>query len=261
MIPANSLRADAKWTGLCLQGVQQLKECLRIDDIFSIRRGLATGANNFFILNERQVAEYGLPLQFLKPILPSPRYLQSDEISSDAVGNPMIEQRLFLLNCNLPASQLKNEYPKLWEYLETGIPEISERYLCRGRDPWYSQEQRLSAPLLCTYMGRGDTKSGRPFRFILNHSKAIAANVYLMLYPKPVLSRALQQQPELLQQIWKGLNALPNSALIDEGRVYGGGLWKMEPSELANVPLDNVAAGISDIPAISQPSQLLFGFS
>jgi hypothetical protein len=83
-----------------------------------------------------------------------------------------------------------------------------------------------------------------------------------MLYPKPLLTHALHQHPELLQHIWKGLNALHNAALIDEGRVYGGGLWKMEPGELANVPLENVAEGLAfDLPQISKPSQLLFGFS
>ena len=77
-------------------------------------------------------------------------------------------------------------------------------------------------------MGRGDVKRGRPFRFILNHSRATTANVYLMLYPKPPLARALEGHPGLMRTVWAFLNAIRPETLLGEGRVYGGGLYKME---------------------------------
>ena len=89
-------------------------------------------------------------------------------------------------------------------------------------------------------MGRGDSASGRPFRFIMNHSKAIAANVYLMLYPKPALERVLQKTPSLQRKLWKALNQIPAATLMGEGRVYGGGLYKMEPKELANASIPGI---------------------
>ncbi len=72
-----------------------------------------------------------------------------------------------------------------------------------------------------------------PFRFILNHSEATAANVYLMLYPKPVLSSALSRDGKLYRALWKALSSITAETLV-EGRVYGG-LHKLEPKELANV--------------------------
>lgn len=242
LIPRNELETNTKWSSLYTKGVQAVNRGVKIADLFSIRRGLATGANDFFILTKECIAKYNLPLDFLKPILPSPRYIHCDEILTDQVGNPAIDHQLFLLDCNFTEEELRLKYPKLWRYLETGMPAISDRYLCRNRSPWYSQEQRQPAPLLCTYMGRSDSRSGRPFRIILNHSKAIAANVYLMFYPKPPLAHALQQNPKLLQAIWIVLNELPVSTLMDEGRVYGGGLQKIEPGELANVSADSIVA-------------------
>jgi hypothetical protein len=91
-------------------------------------------------------------------------------------------------------------------------------------------------------MGRGDFKNGRPFRFILNHSQATAANVYLMLYPKPALAHAIERDANVANEVWAFLNGIEASALLGEGRVYGGGLYKMEPKELANVPAGPLAA-------------------
>jgi hypothetical protein len=210
-------------------------------DLFTIKRGLATGDNSFFILDEQQVQAQQLPPQFFRPILPSPRFLPVDEILADANQNPANIQRLYLLDCRLPEEQVRVDWPMLWRYLERGHPSVAERYLCRHRVPWYAQEERPAAPLLCTYIGRRQTRSGRPFRFILNHSQAVATNVYLMLYPKPVLATALAQEPHLLKNFWQRLNQIDPALLLAGGRVYGGGMYKLEPNELARLPVAQFA--------------------
>lgn len=236
-ISVGVLRSTAKWTkiGLVSNKTNSNLKQFQLKDLFTIKRGLATGANNFFVLTKQQVGAYQIPTEFLKPILPSPRYLLVDEIEADSMGNPMLEGQLFLLDCRLPLSEVKSKHPSLWKYLQMGVENgISSRYLCKHRSPWYSQENRPPSPFLCTYMGRQDTKRGRPFRFILNHSQAIATNVYLMLYPKPVLDKALSQNSELLKQVWQALHEISDEMLMGEGRVYGGGLYKLEPKELGN---------------------------
>ncbi len=60
--------------------------------------------------------------------------------------------------------------------------------------------------------------------------------MYLMLYPKPLIEHALQNNPELKRQVWAFLNEISATAMLAEGRVYGGGLHKLEPRELGNVP-------------------------
>jgi hypothetical protein len=238
-VSVDDLRACPKWTRFPQQnGKRPEQNGYRLADLFTIKRGLATGANEYFILTPEQAVKREIPNEFLTPILPSSRYLLNDEIASNEKGEPILDRKLYLLTCNLPESEVKAKYPTLWRYLESGMSEgISERYLCKNRAPWYAQENRPPAPILCTYMGRQNNSRGKPFRFILNHSKATAANVFLMLYPTSILQTKLTSKPDLFRSIWKQLSEISIYTLTSEGRVYGGGLHKLEPKELGNVIL------------------------
>jgi len=61
------------------------------------------------------------------------------------------------------------------------------------------------------------------------------------MYPTPVLSAALALDPSLMRRVWEVLNRITPAELLGEGRVYGGGLHKLEPKELANVPVPEIA--------------------
>ncbi len=230
-------------------------------DLFTIKRGVATGYNRFFILTPEQIEEAQIPSQFLTPILPSPRYLETNEVLADSDGMPLIQKQLFLLSCDWPEKKIRLQYPGFWQYLQRGVAEgVHKRYLCRHRSPWYAQEVRPPAPLLCTYMGRRSGDQGSPFRFILNHSQATAPNVYLMLYPKWPLSHVLQSKPNLLRRIWRALSEIPAETLIQAGRVYGGGLYKLEPKELGRVPANAVLDALAGEEHLMPEKQLsLFG--
>ena len=248
LVALHDLAGVRKWTSLPQSNGKAIhtEEELRLCDLFNIKRGLATGCNEFFVLTPEEASERKIPKQFLIPILPSPRYLKTDVIESDESGQPCIPNRRLLLTCDLDADEVRRSHPSLRTYLEQGIEQgVHERYLCRHREPWYSQEERPSAPFLCTYMGRQTgSNGGAPFRFILNLSAATAANVYLMLYPKPVLSEALGNDPKRLRSLWKALCKITPEMMLGEGRVYGGGLHKMEPKELANVPAHLILDGL-----------------
>src|SRR5579872_1514466 len=177
-VPLAGLQAKSKWDGRATVNSVSVDRQLTLSDLFHIKRGLATGDNKFFILPKKRISELQLPMQFFKPILPSPRYLRIDEVESDHEGNPVLEQQLFILDCRLSEEELRSRYPRLWKYLETGKQDVANGYLCKSRSPWYSQENRPAPLFLCTYMGRSNGNSGAPFRFILNKSKATAANVY-----------------------------------------------------------------------------------
>lgn len=251
LVAVETLRRDPKWTRYPMKEEFNLWESPVLGDFFRIKRGLATGHNSYFILTAEEIERRELPFEAFRPILPSPRYLPEDEVSADYAGDPVLDRRLFLLDCPLEQADIRRKYPALWRYLEEGRSrDIPKRYLCRHRKPWYAQEQRPPALFVCTYLGRSDKNNGRPFRFILNHSRATAANVYLMLYPKELVARVLTEQPELKRRIWHVLNEICPNTMLGEGRVYGGGLHKLEPKELGNVPSMKLAHLVG-LPAIS----------
>ncbi|MCO4087414.1 MAG: SAM-dependent DNA methyltransferase [Limnohabitans sp.] len=230
------LADETKWTRFPRQSVRLATVGPVLSDLFDIKRGLATGDNGFFILDRQRIEELGLPMNQFRPILPSPRHLQNDEIVADEHGVPLIDRPLFLLDCRLSPEDIQTQFPALWAYLQSGLETVAKAYLCSNRrNGWYRQEDRQPAPFLCSYMGRSDGKSGKPFRFLLNRSQATAANTYLMLYPKPQVASVLRQRPEVAHRVWECLNAIQTNHMLDEGRVYGGGLHKMEPKELARV--------------------------
>jgi adenine-specific DNA-methyltransferase len=237
MVDAQVLIMEKKWTRFPLSEERQVLSVPRLGDFFAVKRGIATGDNKYFILTRADIEIKGLPLSQFRPILPSPRYLVEMEVRADERGFPDLEKQLFVLDCLLPIDEVERLYPRLYEYLQKGIRSgVSQRYLCRSRKVWYTQENRSASYFYCTYMGRGGGDGKKPFRFILNRSRAIVANSYLILYPKPVLEALLVKHPELVGLFWEALNSMTKVAMVDEGRVYGGGMHKLEPSELANVP-------------------------
>jgi len=105
-----------------------------------------------------------------------------------------------------------------------------ENSLVRSRKIWCKQEVREPAPFLVCYMGKGS------LRIIRNESPAIATNSYLMLYPQ---IRKEDLSPEILQELFLILSHATCEENLDVyGRLYGGGLHKVEPKELGEIPIE-----------------------
>ncbi len=257
-VSLDTLRQSRKWTQFPATTTVSGTGELNLGDIFAIKRGLATGSNSFFILTEQEIKDRHIPHQFVKPILPGPRHLTGDIIDALPNGAPDVSPHLYLIDCSETEARIEASWPRFYEYLQTGkAQKIHEAYLSSHRAPWYSQEQRPPAPFLCTYMGR--SRNGKhPFRFLWNRSQATAHNVYLMLYPIGPLRAALKEHPDLHAHVFEALQRITPAQLITEGRVYGGGLHKVEPKELAQIPARVVLDAVKTHVHIEEQMPMLF---
>lgn len=208
----------------------------KIGDVFSIKRGIATGDNSFFVLDKESALKLEIPKKYLRNILPPSRYLKGDVIHLDKDGFLDTEKKFVLLDIDLPLDQIKHLYPKLHEYLLEGIDKgIDKGYLASRRAPWYSQEKRAAPRFFVRYMNRESKKEGTHHSiFIKNEADAIATNSYLMLYEKP---QGLFESTPDLEGVWTWLRKGLDKTLYRYGRTYGGGLVKFEPNELKEIPI------------------------
>lgn len=241
-VGSQTLRADEKWTNRfghatgCMAELATDDATPRLGDFFTVKRGIATGDNKFFIIDSATVDKYSIPSDFLVPVLPSPRHFKADSVPGRPDGLPDTDRQLFLFTCDLDEPTLKASFPTVWQYVCQGEERgVNKGYICSRRTPWYSCEKRAPAPFVMPYMGRGES-SRQMFRFILNNSDAITTNVYLLLYPQKSYAREMADEATR-SKVWNVLNSISKTRLMSSGRVYGGGLYKLEPKELMNLPV------------------------
>ncbi len=239
-VEVERLRGSTRWARFpAREPGETSPDGLRLGDLFTIQRGIATGSNAFFILRSDALSARGIPREFLRPILPSPRHLTDEVIEADDDGFPRLERSLVLVDCDRPEAELRDRAPGLADYIAEGRARgLAERYLASRRTPWYAQERRAPAPFVCTYMAR-PREGASPFRFFWNRSRATAPNVFLLLYPRGPLQDRLLERPELHARIFAHLRTIPARSFAGEGRIYGGGLHKIEPRELARLPVED----------------------
>jgi hypothetical protein len=242
---AKSLDATARWITHFGEREAHLSALTRdrpksLSDYLRVRRGMATGSNAFFVLPQAVVDAWKIEEKYLLPIVASARDLPDDELTVDAWQALRARGRpCWMLAVHEPLDALKKTNVR--RYLEHGVEQgVHERFNCRTRTPWYKPENVSPPDVIVTYMNRGRT------RFVRNSAGCRVMSVFLngfLLDPSLDLSALLA-----------ALNSPETSALIERlGRTYGGGLGKIEPRELAALPMPelgrtNAGAKMKDAP-------------
>lgn len=237
-VATTDLAPTKKWTMSALRTPAVETEFV-FGDIFEVKRGIATGANKFFVITRSRATDLRLPREAIKPVLPKAARILSSKIESDKDGYPLVDPQLVLIDCCEEFSVIKRKHPTLAAYLASADPTVRAATLVKRRKIWYCQEQRTPAPFLCTYMGRR-REAGAALRFFWNDSEAIALNTYLMVYPRPRVMKAVAAKRVRMADLFQILTAIDDEHLLPLGRLYGGGLHKIEPRELVQVPIGDI---------------------
>ena len=99
-VHADTLRGDPKWTRYPMKESHARLRQPVLADFFTIKRGLVTGGNSYFILSGEEIGRRGLPAEMFQPILPGPRHLPTNEVLDAALDDRDA------YNCHVRPSQL-----------------------------------------------------------------------------------------------------------------------------------------------------------
>ena len=208
----------------------------RLGDFATVVRGVATGANEFFLLTLEQASTLGIPNAFLLPAIARTRDTGGEEITSVTLQVLRRSGRPTVL-LTLDGRPLEQFPGAVRAYLRHGEAEgLPQHALLATRRPWYKMERRVVPPILFSYLGR------RNSRFIRNTAGVIPLTGFLCVYPR-------ENAPAFLEKLWVVLrhpDTVANLSLV--GKSYGGGAIKVEPRALERLPLPVTvvsAAGLS----------------
>ncbi len=201
-----------------------------VEDFVTVVRGIATGANEFFVLPTQMVKRYALE-PYVVRTLQRNREVQ-DIIFDEAKWQALSDEgkRVWLLYLN---GDDVSEYSALRAYLAEGEARgYHLRSLVQTRKKWYAMEQRDIPAIFFTILTRGNP------RFILNLAGIRPLNMFSLIYPNRHVAEA-----GATDLLWALLNSnFSLSRLHSVSRTYGGNTLKVEPRELDNLPVVNPLA-------------------
>lgn len=180
-----------------------------------VMRGIATGDNGYFMINEAQREQAELDEECVLPCLAKSSYATTLEFSQDHFSRLRASQRpVWLVDLNG-----RDHLPAVQNYIDYGLARgTDQRFLTSKHSPWYALEQRPSAPLLVTTFSRG-----RP-RWVRNLAGVRNLTAFHGFYPHTGVDLDL-----LCAYL---VTPLAQEMLSHQRREYGNGLHKFEPNDL-----------------------------
>lgn len=219
--PVPRCRLVGRWGTLIRNGRRAQKSrsrgWVRLGDVASVHRGIATGANDFFVMDQARAKQLGLA-SCVRPVVTSARQILDAGGRVDALACRVLLTLPRDLSV-LPARMREAARRYLAEGEERGI---HERYLCQHRRPWWWLGEVAPPPIVASYMAR------RPPAFAFNPDGTLILNIAHGVYPRKRLSA------DKARSLVSALNEAAHT-FAGNGRLYQGGLEKFEPREMEDV--------------------------
>ena len=216
-VSPEALRGSDRWSEFAREQMPDVGSGMPLGELFRITRGQVTGMNAAWVLPPEQA--------LLPPGLVLPAITRAREIIEGTIGHAAGVANLKQV-ANLPRDldELRGHDSALAQAFvqRARVLGADQSYVARHRVPWHCLDLRPPPAMLVSYMGR------RPPVFRSNPHGLTYLNIAHGLYPRQPMTAAL------LDRIVAYLNAAVD---IHSGRVYGGGLVKFEPSDVARLTL------------------------
>lgn len=214
---ADAIRAASRWSALCQPEMLAAPDGIELGEIFRVTRGQVTGMNAAWVLPDDAPTAWRA--------LAVPSVTRAREIIDGSVSADDAAQRLRRV-IDLPADP-----DALGDAQREAAQQIIARarrmgadqsYVARARQPWFAVGMRPPPRAFVSYMGR------RPPVFQPNSQRVSFLNIAHGLYPR---------EPVVDADLLRMLDHLNRTTGLYAGRVYGGGLAKFEPSDIARLRL------------------------
>ena len=226
-MPRRAFSPEARWSRVLpgQEAVIDASDEVPLSELLNVKRGIATGANNFFLLSKEEARAERIPNTFLRPALGRSHLARGTHVTDeDVLRWSKAGERVWLLDVR---GEPVDEAVKA--YLAKGVARgVKDRYLCRVRARWYELERREPPPILMTYMSK------KAPRFVRNDAGVVPLNVLHGLYPKGLTEREVRRLLAYLRS-----EALRRK-LHAGGRTYANGLLKVEPGDLLKVKVPDI---------------------
>ncbi len=199
----------------------------KLGEFGKVRIGFVTGANSHFIRSYRYLTGHGIPRKAWLPVIARTQWLSGLAFTKNDHQNlSEADCRTFLVRPT--AEDEEDEGIRKWmlEGTESGVP---HRYKCVSRAHWFRVDLREvpDAFATCTRFGSPLLALNRAGYHCSNTLHSVKWQFDPSFVPEMIAVGFLTS----LVSVWAELHA----------RRYGGGVLKLEPSTLSNVPVPLVS--------------------
>ncbi len=239
----NGRTVEGKWTRALLspaalallEGAEASPAVSRFADVAAVDVGIVTGANAFFLVDDRTVRERGLQA-FAHPMFgrsshsPGILYDDAQHTENARQGHPT--------NFIWLAGPRVKEHAGARAYIAIGErQELHTRFKCRVRSPWYTVPS-----VHASEVGMLKRSHDAP-RLILNRAGAYTTDTAYRVRTRRGAASAL---------VTGFLNPMTALTAELEGRTYGGGVLELVPSEIERLLVPVPAAEPADVEALDR---------
>jgi adenine-specific DNA-methyltransferase len=214
------LNPEIKWRAYYQeQNSTKFKNLVPFTNFAKVVRGIATGANEYFVFNQSKIAEFSIPQNYLLPCICKAIDIKKSFFTHEDFQVLQENNRdVFLLNV-VDAANYNIE-----QYLQKGVDEgIDKRFLTASRSPWYSLEKRPPSPIWVSVFNRNGLK------FIRNEADISNLTTFHCIYPNQT---GLFSNTDIDLLFAYLLTDVAKQIFDDNRREYGNGLKKFEPNDI-----------------------------